>query len=124
MIFKALELLIQVEGTLIKPAVKMFNQCFTEMCEQKQRALNNQADEQVDCLQIISGFSMALGALIAGASAEELSLVNGVGRQLGGILNTGQHIPPAKVELLLDSLNCQSDRLPHFANWYNHHCTN
>ena len=120
MIFKALELLIQVETVSIKPAVKMFNQCFTDICEQKQRALNHQAHENVSCGQIISGFSMQLGALIAGADSQELQLVDSVGRQLGGMIDAFDVTTPAKVRESLDLLSCPSDRVTSFVNWYQH----
>ena len=120
MIFKALELLIQVEKALIKPAVKMFNQCFTEICEQKQRALNHQGQVTTSCGQIVAGFSMQLGALIAGADRQELPLVDSVGRQLGGMIDAGVVTTPAKLQESLDLLSCPSERLTSFADWYQH----
>ena len=116
MIFKALELLIQVETPLIKPTVKLFNKCFTEICEQKQRELSDtfgKSELPEPCHRILAGFSMCLGAMIGGANHQELQVVDKLARSLGtGLKNTTPELYQA-----IESLNCDQQRKDHFLAW-------
>jgi geranylgeranyl diphosphate synthase type II len=75
MIFKAYELLIQVDPQLVKPVVRTFNRCFTRVCEGKQLALNKSGrDPDPDIMRLNPGslgeFSLQLGAMIGNAAPE------------------------------------------------------
>lgn len=92
MIFKAYELIIQVDQKLIKPVIRLFNGCFTRMCEGKQLSLNmrddpGDSDHYLEILQLKPGalteFSLQLGALIGGATTNEAEKAGHLGNTLG-----------------------------------------
>ncbi len=95
MIFKSYELIIQVDQELIKPVIRLFNQCFTKMCEGKQLSLNMQDDSgnsehYFKILKLkqgaLTGFSLQLGALIGGATSNEAEKAGRLGNTLGVLL--------------------------------------
>ena len=112
MIFKALELLIQVDPPLIKPVITLFNKCFTEICELKQQELNNPpevTDLPGPCYGILAGFSMRLGAMIAGASNEELQVIDHAVRSFPAASD--------QIQQGIQSLSCDHKRKDQFLAW-------
>ena len=115
MIFKAYELLIQVQPELIKPVVRNFNRCFTRICEGKQLVLNAPESQQdLDILRMNPGalgeFSMLLGALIGGADQEQQALAGKLGTEIA--LNHAH----STIKLLVP-LNCPKTRKKEFEHW-------
>jgi len=93
MMVKAYELLVKVEPTYLARAIDLFNTCATEVCEGQQMDMNFESEAQVqvdDYLEMIRlktavllGFSLELGALLAGASDKEQRMLYDLGIDLG-----------------------------------------
>ena len=117
MIFKAYELMIQVDPHLIKPVVKMFNQCFTKICESKQLALNQSNSSDVNVSAPLSGalagFCLKLGSSIAGASQDQIIKAEQVGIGLGPTFGAGPTADLARLAML----DCENERKQRFEKW-------
>jgi geranylgeranyl diphosphate synthase type II len=130
MIFKAYELMIQVDQKLIKPVIRLFNQCFTNVCEGKQLSLNLQeglgdSDDYLKILKLKSGalteFSFQLGALIGGATEEQGKQAGLLGNNLGvkwALLSNKNHqsLKPSNLQTL-SMLDCNDQRKQEFELW-------
>lgn len=130
MIFKAYELMIQVDQKLIKPVIRLFNQCFTSVCEGKQLALNlpdglSDSDDNLKILKLKSGalteFSFQLGALIGGATKEQGEQAGLLGNNLGvkWALSSNinhQSLDPSILQSL-STLDCDHERKQEFELW-------
>jgi len=128
MIFKAYELLIQVDSSLIKPVIRLFNQCFAKVCEGKQLSLNKveSTDEDTPDLAILrlnpgalTRFSLQLGALIGGANSQQLDEIGDIGNNLGILwhLRDQRSIVPGPTEMVrmqLAQLDCDKQRTAGF----------
>jgi len=93
MLFKAYEFLIQVDESLVKKVIELFNTCAIEVCEGQQYDMNF---EDVDVVKeadyinmirlktaVLLGFSLRLGALIGGASDKDAGLLQKFGVNIG-----------------------------------------
>jgi geranylgeranyl diphosphate synthase type II len=124
MIFKAYELLIQVEPRLVTTVIRKFNYCFTKICEGKQLAINHPGladDPKILKLKpgALSSFSLQLGAIIAGASPLQLEAVGAVGSQLGiwfGAPNYRTTIQPLILQSI-KAMQCDENRKRQFEQW-------
>jgi geranylgeranyl diphosphate synthase type II len=127
MIFKAYELIIQVDQKLIKPVIRLFNQCFTKVCEGKQLSLKMQDDtgdseQYFKILQLkpgaLTGFSLQLGALIGGATQEQGEQVGNLGNDLGAFwaLDNNQSFNPSILQSF-STLDCNDRRKREFELW-------
>lgn len=124
MIFKAYELLIQVESRLVKTVIRKFNHCFTKICEGKQLAINHpELAEDPKILKLnpgaLSSFSLQLGAIIAGASPLQLVGVGAVGSQLGVWFGAPDHRPSIQPSMLqsIKAMQCDENRKGQFEQW-------
>lgn len=131
MIFKAYELLIQVDSSLIKPVIRLFNQCFTDVCKGKQLSLNKleSSDKDTPDLAILrlnpgalTRFSLQLGALIGGANSEQLDKIGEIGSNLGILwqLRNQQSTVPGPTEMVrmqLAQLHCDKQRTAGFLSY-------
>lgn len=93
MMVKAYELLVQVEPKYLARAIDLFNTCATEVCEGQQLDMNFEGqaevhvDEYLEMIRlktaVLLGFSLELGALLAGASEEQQQQLYALGIDLG-----------------------------------------
>ncbi|TAD95711.1 MAG: polyprenyl synthetase family protein, partial [Bacteroidetes bacterium] len=93
MLVKAYELLGDCEDQYFKQAFQAFNQCAAEVCEGQQIDMNFEAEQQVHeqayinmirlKTAVLLGFSLKLGALLAGASQEHQQKINDFGVNIG-----------------------------------------
>ena len=125
MIFKAYELLIQVDPVLVKPVVKKFNLCFTRVCEGKQLSLNNPGIE-VDLETSnqyrgsLGGFSLQLGAAIGKANHEQQEEVGRLGTELAAsITSSARGRLNHSFTHSLSKLQCPQHRKQEFEQWIN-----
>jgi len=125
MIFKAYELLIQVEPHLVKPVVKKFNHCFTKVCEGKQLLLNEHGKTpDPEILHQRPGslgeFSLQLGAMIARADPEQLDQTGRLGTEVAVcITSSGRDRLNHSFAHSLSRLRCPQDRKQEFEQWLN-----
>ena len=132
MVFKAYEMLIQVDPEQIKPVVRNFNRCFTKICEGKQLALNHpKKHDDPDVLLLNPGalgeFSMWLGSLIAETSEEQQQQAGKLGTTIAvnhaanqPLLPASSHGSHATIQALA-SLNCDDARKSEFEQWLSSH---
>jgi geranylgeranyl diphosphate synthase type II len=93
MLVAAYELMLNVPAKSLKQVITRFNRTAAEVCEGQQFDMNfaNQADvskdEYLNMIRlktgVLLGFALELGAIIAGANAEEQQLVNAIGVNFG-----------------------------------------
>ncbi|MCH7513417.1 MAG: polyprenyl synthetase family protein [Bacteroidetes bacterium] len=93
MLVKAYELIAQVEDSLLKKVLHTFNNCATGVCEGQQIDMDFESMNEVSetaylgmirlKTAVLIGFSMELGAIIAGADKKQISLVRSFGENLG-----------------------------------------
>ena len=93
MMVKAYELLVNVEPAYLGRAIALFNTCAIEVCEGQQMDMNFESQEEVSIDEylemirlktaVLLGFSLELGALLAGANEAEQRRLNEFGIDLG-----------------------------------------
>jgi geranylgeranyl diphosphate synthase, type II len=93
MLVQAYELLMEVEDSRFKKAMKRFNRTAAEVCEGQQLDMNFESREQVteaEYLEMIKlktsvllGFALELGGIIAGASDKSCELLYEIGINIG-----------------------------------------
>lgn len=93
MLVKAYELLLHTPEAQLKEAITLFNQCACEVCEGQQWDMNFETRDDVtedEYLKMIAyktavllGFSLELGALIAGANEADRKLMQAFGVDAG-----------------------------------------
>ena len=93
MLVKAYELLMDVPAEQLPTVLTAFNRCATEVCEGQQWDMDFETTEQVtetDYLRMIRqktgvllGFSLQLGGMLAGASAEDTERLYQAGENIG-----------------------------------------
>jgi len=93
MLVKAYDLVTQVEDSLLKKVLHRFNGCATGVCEGQQIDMDFESMNEVNetaylemirlKTSVLIGFSMELGAIIAGAGTNQISLVRSFGENLG-----------------------------------------
>lgn len=110
--------------------IRLFNQCFTSVCEGKQLSLNLQeglgdSDDYLKILKLKSGalteFSFQLGALIGGATEEQGKQAGLLGNNLGvkwALLSNKNHqsLKPSNLQSL-SILDCNDQRKQEFELW-------
>lgn len=93
MLVKAYDYLLQLDATIIPKAIKVFNQVATEVCEGQQFDMNFETSDDVTLdaylkmielktAALIAG-ALQIGAMIGGASDEDLEHLNQFGRNIG-----------------------------------------
>ncbi len=93
MLVKAYELMMEVETSLIRQVLQLFNQCAAEVCEGQQLDMDFETQDAVtkeEYLEMIRlktavlpGFCLQLGALIAQAPAEQAEALRQIGENMG-----------------------------------------
>lgn len=93
MFVKAYETLSQIEPQYLPEALRLFNKCSVEVCEGQQLDMdfetrnNVTVDEYIEMIRlktaVLLGFSLRLGALIAGANEEQQLLLENFGQKIG-----------------------------------------
>ncbi len=93
MLVQAYELLMNIEDTKFKKAMKRFNRTAAEVCEGQQLDMNFESHEKVTEEQylemiklktsVLLGFALELGGIVAGASDKSCSLLYDMGLNIG-----------------------------------------
>ncbi|MDN5214549.1 polyprenyl synthetase family protein [Fulvivirgaceae bacterium BMA12] len=93
MMVRAYELFLEVEDSQFKTVISKFNKCATEVCEGQQLDMNFETQEVVTVPEylemirlktaVLLGFSVELGAILAGASDEDQRLMSAFGTNIG-----------------------------------------
>ncbi len=93
MMVRAYELFLEVEDNQFKMVIGKFNKCASEVCEGQQLDMNFETQEIVTIPEylemirlktaVLLGFSMELGALLAGARDEDQQLMSAFGTNIG-----------------------------------------
>lgn len=93
MFVKAYETLAKIDPQYLPEALRLFNQCSVEVCEGQQLDMdfetrdNVSVDEYIEMIRlktaVLLGFSLRLGALIAGANEEDQVLLENFGQKIG-----------------------------------------
>lgn len=93
MLVKAYDLLLEIDPALLPEAIRLFNQCATEVCEGQQIDMNFEqratvrVDEYLEMIRlktaVLLGFSLELGALLAGMPVHHRRQLYKVGVQMG-----------------------------------------
>ncbi len=93
MFVKAYETLAQIDSKYLPEALRLFNKCSVEVCEGQQLDMdfetrnNVSVDEYIEMIRlktaVLLGFSLRLGALIAGADEEQQLLLENFGQKIG-----------------------------------------
>ncbi len=93
MLIKAYELFEEIEGAAFKRVIKAFNACAIQVCEGQQHDMNFEtkdtitADEYMEMIRqktaVLIGFSLELGAILAGASEEDCKRLKAFGIDIG-----------------------------------------
>lgn len=92
-LFKAYNYLIQVDNSILKDVVSLFNECAIDVCEGQQYDMDFESRETVsedEYLHMIKlktaevlGFSLQLGAFIGGADKKSTELIKNFGLNVG-----------------------------------------
>ncbi len=93
MLVKGYELMLHVAPNLLPEALRLFNKCAVEVCEGQQIDMNFEScdvvsvEEYIDMIRlktaVLLGFSLELGALLAGFSSEHRKKINELGVNMG-----------------------------------------
>ena len=93
MLVRVYEMLLDVENEKLKTVYRAFNKCATQVCEGQQLDMEFETQERVSEAQylnmirlktaVLLGFSLELGAILAGASKEDCRLLREVGVNIG-----------------------------------------
>jgi len=92
MFVNAYEMLLDVPDQYVKRVVQLFNKCAREVCEGQQLDMNFEnrmvkVSEYIEMIRlktaVLLGFSLELGALLAGASKEDQELMRLFGENIG-----------------------------------------
>ncbi|WP_017730089.1 polyprenyl synthetase family protein [Nafulsella turpanensis] len=93
MLVKAYELLLNAQPAILKSVLQKFNQCAAEVCEGQQFDMNFESRQQVSQEEylnmirlktaVLLGFSLELGAMLAGASEAESAQLYQFGTNIG-----------------------------------------
>jgi geranylgeranyl diphosphate synthase type II len=93
MLIKVYEMFRGLDGNLLKEALGIFNQCAAEVCEGQQWDMEFESKQKVTEAQYIEmirlktavllGFSLELGALLAGADEKQRSALKDFGTNIG-----------------------------------------
>lgn len=93
MLVKAYDFLLDVDSNLFKEVVTKFNKCASEVCEGQQWDMNFQYLNSITEAQylemirlktaVLLGFSLEMGALLAGATQPDLELIKSFGENIG-----------------------------------------
>ncbi len=93
MLVKAYELIVQVKDSLLKKVLQTFSDCAINVCEGQQIDMDFESMNEVSetaylemirlKTAVLIGFSMELGAIIAGAETIQITLVRSFGENLG-----------------------------------------
>jgi geranylgeranyl diphosphate synthase type II len=93
MLVKTYQLFLDLEPALLRPVLQKFGQCAAEVCEGQQLDMNFEArarvgvDEYLEMIRlktaVLLGFSLELGAMLAGAGAAQAALLYDFGVNLG-----------------------------------------
>lgn len=93
MLVRAYEMLLQVPSQSLATVMQAFNQCAAEVCEGQQWDMNYESVERVSEAEylamirqktaVLLGFSLRLGAILAGASEKDQQQLNEFGEKIG-----------------------------------------
>jgi len=93
MLFKAYDYLLEVDNSIVKKVITIFNKCAVKVCEGQQYDMNFEERDTVDESEYIEmiqaktasllGFSLQLGALAGGADEKDAELLQKFGLMLG-----------------------------------------
>jgi geranylgeranyl diphosphate synthase, type II len=93
MLVKTYQLFLDLEPALLRPVLQKFGQCAAEVCEGQQLDMNFEArarvgvDEYLEMIRlktaVLLGFSLELGAMLAGADPAQATLLYDFGVNLG-----------------------------------------
>lgn len=93
MLVKVYDMLLPLEGNLLKETLRIFNQCAAEVCEGQQWDMEFESKSKVTEAQYIEmirlktavllGFSLEFGALLAGASESDRKALRDFGVNIG-----------------------------------------
>jgi geranylgeranyl diphosphate synthase type II len=93
MLVRVYDLFLQLEGRQLKQVLQMFNICAAEVCEGQQWDMEFETRKTVSEKEylnmirlktaVLLGFSLELGAVLAGASAKDRALLKSFGVNLG-----------------------------------------
>ncbi|MEP0365463.1 MAG: polyprenyl synthetase family protein [Cyclobacteriaceae bacterium] len=93
MLVKAYELMLQIDPTLLPEALRLFNKTAVEVCEGQQIDMNFESrrevsvEEYIDMIRlktaVLLGFSLELGALMAGFSESDRARIYDLGVNMG-----------------------------------------
>ncbi len=93
MLFKAYDYLLDVDPSIVKKVISIFNKCAVKVCEGQQYDMNFESRETVDESEYIEmiqaktasllGFALQLGALAGGADEKDADLLQKFGLMLG-----------------------------------------
>lgn len=93
MLVKAYDLLLEVDDSILKEAIALFNQCAVEVCEGQQIDMNFETMDSVTIedyigmirlkTAVLLGFSLEFGGLMGGMSAADRKKLYDVGVKMG-----------------------------------------
>jgi geranylgeranyl diphosphate synthase, type II len=93
MLVKVYDMFLRLENSQLKPILEIFNRCASEVCEGQQWDMEFEMTDKVTEAQyihmirlktaVLLGFSLELGALLGGASAEERKALREFGINIG-----------------------------------------
>ncbi len=93
MLVKAYELMMQVEDSLLRRTLSLFNKCAAEVCEGQQLDMDFEErddvteEEYLEMIRlktaVLPAFCLQLGGIIAGANEQEAELLRQIGESMG-----------------------------------------
>ncbi len=93
MLIKVYEILLSVDQKYLKEVLELFNTCATEVCEGQQLDMNFETrsdvsvDEYIEMIRlktaVLLGFSLEMGAKIAGAEENDCKNIRNFGQNIG-----------------------------------------